>query len=132
MSQISRFILQAATANLTIEYIEKGSTTKNSTEKETAEKSTHLSYEYLRAFSPAQIASKQIIGNKKLVRLNNIENVGKHGFRLNFNDDHSCIYTAEYFDELNENFVENWQKYENLLANNKMTREAKIDILNLS
>ena len=118
MSKITRFILQTKAASLTIECADKTP--------------AQLSYEYLRVFSPAQIASKQMIGNKKLVVLNHIENVGKHGFRLNFNDDHSCIFTAAYFDELLENHEENWQKYEALLATNKMTREAKIDILNLS
>lgn len=118
MTTITRFVLHTKSHNLTIE--------TNQQEQ------WQLSYEYLRFFSPAQIASKQVIGNKKLVQLNTIENVGKHGFRLNFDDNHSCIFTFDDFVSLTTNQERNWQKYEELLSSNKMTREAKIDIVNLS
>lgn len=118
MTIITRFVLHTKSYHLTIETNQQ--------------EPWQLSYEYLRVFSPAQIASKQVIGNKKLVQLNTIENVGKHGFRLNFDDHHSCIFTLDDFVNLTTNQERNWQKYEELLANHKMTREAKIDILNLS
>lgn len=118
MTTITRFVLHTKSHNLAIDTNQQ--------------EPWQLSYEYLRVFSPAQIASKQVIGNKKLVQLKTIENVGKHGFRLNFDDDHSCIFTLDDFVNLTKNQSRNWQKYEELLASNKMTREAKIDIVNLS
>lgn len=119
MVSISRFVLQKNNTALTID---------------TDEPTTQWQFncEYLRVFTPAQIASKEIIGNKKGVALNSIENVGKHGFRLNFNDDHSCIFDIETFIDLAQYYDRNWQKYLELLSENKLTREARIDILNLS
>ncbi len=119
MVNITRFILQKNNTALTIE-----------TEQPTTQ--WQFNCEYLRAFSPAQVASQQVISHKKGVRLNTIENVGKHGFRLNFNDDHSCIFTHDTFVQLAEHHDSNWQKYLSLLAENKLSREEKIDILNLS
>ena len=119
MVNITRFILQKNNTALTIE-----------TNEPTIQ--WQFNCEYLRVFTPAQVASQQVISHKKGVALNTIENVGKHGFRLNFSDDHSCIFTTDTFIQLAEHHDTNWQNYLSLLTEHKLSREERIDILNLS
>lgn len=115
---ISDFILQPASLSLVIK---------------TEQESWVLNYEYLRVYSPMQQASKQkLIGHKKAVRLIAIEVVGKHGYRFCFDDSHSFITNDKVLIELAQNYQDNWQHYLALLEKNNVSREAKIDIVNLS
>lgn len=115
---ISDFILQPSSRSLVIK---------------TQQQCWVLSYEYLRVYSPAQQASKQkLIGHKKEVKLINIEVVGKHGYRFCFDDSHSFIINDNVLIELAQNYQDNWQTYLAFLEKNNISREAKIDIVNLS
>ena len=93
-----------------------------------------LDFEYLRVFTPRQQQSAKqqtVIANKKLVQLIAIENVGKHGFRLIFDDQHNAIYTAEYFKLLIKEYDKRWQHYLAELKASGHTREAIINITQL-
>lgn len=115
---ISDFILQPAPLSLVIK---------------TQQQRWVLSYEYLRVFSPMQQANKQkLIGHKKQVCLINIEVVGKYGYRFIFDDGHHFIINDDSLIELAKNAPNNWQTYLALLEENNLSREAKIDIVNLS
>lgn len=99
----------------------------------TQQQSWVVSYEYLRVYSPVQQHSKQpIIGHKKNVKLIAIEAVGKYGYRFNFDDKHSFIASDKILVALAENKEQNWQIYLKALTNQGLTREAQIEIINLS
>ncbi|HBY86021.1 MAG TPA: hypothetical protein DEO86_09115, partial [Colwellia sp.] len=89
--KITRFIIDGALHNLTIEF----SANENIT-------SAQLSFEYLRISSDANSAKKnkagqiQVTSHKKNVLLISIESVAKHGYRLIFDDDHSAIYSEDF------------------------------------
>lgn len=118
----TRFILQPKTKTLLVE-----------NEQDTDNATTwQFSYEYLRVFSIRQAANKTVIANKKQVALENIEHVGKHGYRFIFDDNHSCIFELTDLADLHKNYENNWQNYLTSLLNNNLSREAKIDIVNLS
>ena len=118
MVKITQFTLQSEQHSLMVE---------------TAEQQWQFSYEYLRVYSPAQQAMKQaLVGHKKTVKLLAIESLGSHGFRLIFDDHHNSIFTPKDFQSLAVNFDSNWQKYTKMLGQHHLTREAKIDITNLS
>lgn len=115
---ISDFILQPASLSLVIK---------------TQQQRWILDYEYLRVYSPMQQTNKQkLIGHKKAVRLIAIEVVGKHGYRFCFDDKHSFIANDNVLIELAKNYQDNWQTYLAFLEKNNVSREAKIDVVNLS
>ncbi len=90
-----------------------------------------LSSEYLRVFTPAfSSSSKQqnLVTHKKMVALTAIENVGKHGYRLVFDDQHSNIYSAEYLLLLIREHEQRWQQYLVELGASGHSREAMINI----
>lgn len=93
-----------------------------------------LDFEYLRVFSPnVQKSTKQqtLVTHKKQVLLNTIENVGKHGFRFIFDDQHSAIYTTEYIALLIKEQEQRWQYYLTELKASGHSREAMINITQL-
>lgn len=92
-----------------------------------------LSFEYLRISSPEKSPTKPntpqaIISHKKDVLLINIESVGKHGYRLIFNDSHSAIYGEDYLEIIAVNYDDRWQQYLSALKTSGHSREAMIDI----
>lgn len=91
-----------------------------------------LSYEYLRVMPPLLSNANGPVANKKDVLIYNIENVGKHGYRFIFNDSYTCILNNEDINELIDKHQVYWQQYLDALTAGKLSREAKIDIVNLS
>jgi DUF971 family protein len=89
-----------------------------------------LPFEYLRVCSPLNSA-KQLVAHKKAVQLIRIESVGKHGYRLIFDDGHSAIYSIAYLGELFNNQRSRWAQYLEQLQQSGQSREAKIDIRQL-
>ncbi|MBL4942617.1 MAG: DUF971 domain-containing protein [Colwellia sp.] len=97
-------------------------------------KATTLTFEYLRVFTPSiNNASKPapLVTHKKLVRLNAIENIGKHGYRFIFDDQHSAIYSTEYIALLIKEHDQRWQHYLTELQTSGHSREAMINITQL-
>jgi DUF971 family protein len=92
-------------------------------------KPSQLSYEYLRV--SANEAKKELVSHKRQVKLVAIEPVGKHGFRVSFNDDYSVIFSAEALQALAENYQQRWQQYLTDLQQSGHSREAIIDIKQL-
>ena len=93
-----------------------------------------LSFEYLRVFTPnTQASSKQqdFIAHKKDVALMAIEHVGKHGYRLIFDDNHSAIYSADYITVLMKESKQRWQQYVTALKSSGQSRETSINIKQL-
>ncbi|NMP17223.1 DUF971 domain-containing protein [Thalassotalea sp. Y01] len=92
-----------------------------------------LSYEFLRVYSPneqtsAQGKAKPPVSHKKMVKLMAIEPVGKHGFRLAFDDQHSAIYPHLLLKEYAHNRNRLWHEYVQALEITGHSREAMIDI----
>lgn len=93
-----------------------------------------LPFEYLRVFTPQlNNAAKQktLVTHKKSVALSAIENVGKHGYRFIFDDQHNAIYTFEYLTLLIKEHKQRWQKYLEELKASGHSREAMINITQL-
>lgn len=117
---IKKFIINHHEKNLTI----------NLVNGETA----CLSFEYLRVFTPALPNAKKtpaLISHKKLVILIAIEPIGKHGYRLIFDDQHSEIYSLEYLMLLIKEYPQRWQHYLTELKASGHSREAMINITQL-
>jgi len=89
-----------------------------------------LPFEYLRVFTP-MIKQKVLVSHKKHVILTAIENVGKHGYRLIFDDKHSAIYSTEHIIILINEHTQRWQHYLAELKASGHTREAIIGITQL-
>jgi len=95
-------------------------------------KVTQLSFEYLRVFSPIEGNKQQaLVTHKKAINLTAIENVGKHGYRLVFDDQHSAIYSSDYLKLLIEEQATRWQAYLSELKDSGHSREAMINITQL-
>ncbi len=92
-------------------------------------KEFQLSFEYLRVLSPTLTNKQQaIVSHKKTVKLSTIENVGKHGYRFIFDDQHSAIYSSDYLELLIKEHDQRWQEYLNELKTSGHSREAIINI----
>ncbi len=97
-------------------------------------KAVCLSFEYLRVFTPTiSSPSKQtpLVTHKKMIMLVAIENVGKHGYRLVFDDQHSAIYSAEYLALLIKEYEQRWLHYLTEIQASGHSREAMINITQL-
>lgn len=97
-------------------------------------KAACVSFEYLRVFTPKvdnSTAQQTLVTHKKSVTLSSIENVGKHGYRLIFDDQHSAIYTDEYLKVLINEHKPRWQHYLAQLKASGHSREAMINITQL-
>ena len=117
---IQNFIINTREKSLTVNFING--------------KTACLSFEYLRVFTPKVSDSqkqKTLVTHKKQVILTTIENVGKHGYRLIFDDQHSDIYPAEYVALLIKEYKQRWQHYLNELKASGHSREAMIGITQL-
>jgi len=93
-----------------------------------------LSFEYLRVFTPKTHNSAKkdtLVTHKKSVTVSAIENVGKHGYRFVFDDQHSAIYSIEYLTLLINEHMQRWQHYLTELKASGHSREAMIDITQL-
>lgn len=127
MSKIKRFIVNRATATLSIfdENAEKDSS-----------KAIELSFEYLRVFAPTHDKGKNAgavpqVFNKKQVQLLTIESVAQHGYRFIFDDHHSDIYSADYLQLLADEYQQRWQHYLEHTGTAAKSREATIEIKEL-
>ncbi|TLU64292.1 DUF971 domain-containing protein [Thalassotalea litorea] len=95
-----------------------------------------ISAEFLRVYSPLEQTSvkgkpKPPLSNKKLVAISAIDNVGKHGVRIQFDDGHQAVYRDMLLHEFAHNQNRLWQEYIDALAVTGFTREAKIEITQL-
>ena len=118
--RINRFIINAKQKSLTINF-EQGDT-------------ACVDFEYLRVYTPEQSKSAKqqtSVTNKKNVQLLTIEHVGKHGFRLIFDDQHTAIYSNEYLAVLIKEYKPRWQHYLAELKASGHSREAIINITQL-
>lgn len=115
---ITAFTLNNVDNNLTIAFADS--------------KVAQLSFEYLRVFTPT-LGNKQqaLVGHKKSIKLSAIENVGNHGYRLIFDDQHSAIYATDYLKQLINEHDQRWQHYLTELKNSGHSRDAIIDITQL-
>jgi DUF971 family protein len=93
-----------------------------------------LSFEYLRVFTPSNNnLAKQgtLVTHKKEETLSLIENLGKHGYRFIFDDQHSAIYSEGYLTQLIQEYEQRWQHYQDELKASGHSREALINIKQL-
>mgnify|MGYP000084724828 CR=1 FL=1 len=93
-----------------------------------------LPFEYLRVFTPQLNSSAKqqpLVTHKKTITLSAIENVGKHGYRFIFDDQHSAIFTYEYLKLLINEQEQRWQHYLTELKASGHSREAMINITQL-
>ena len=124
--KINHFIIDKAEKHLTVEFTIKEETSTIS-----------LSFEYLRISSPENSAKKMksgqiaVISHKKNVILLNIEHVGKYGYRIIFDDEHSAIYSDNYIHSLAVEHDMRWQTYLEELKSSGHSREAMINIKQL-
>jgi len=117
---IKQFTINNNERNLTIDLV-KG-------------KAACLSFEYLRVFTPTvSNPPKQLplVTHKKVVMLVAIEYVGKHGYRLVFDDQHSAIYSTEYLALITKEYEQRWQHYLTEIQTSGHSREAMINITQL-
>ena len=119
MTEITDFVLDPSTRTLMVTF--------NNTE------TFNLSFEFLRVLSPNAPKGKPgaappLVTHKKQVELITIEAVGKHGYRLLFDDQHWAIYSLDLFKELAQNHDVLWQHYLDEIKNSGHSREAMIDI----
>ena len=121
---IKKFTLNKEKNTLIIEFINKK--TKITT--------LDFSFEFLRVFSPTPAKGKQtpLVCHKKQVKLVAIEPVGKHGYRFVFDDDHSEIYDNEYLQRISKQQEQLWSQYLDAIKQSGHSREAMIDITQLS
>ena len=95
-------------------------------------KVSQLSFEYLRVCSSVTDNKQQVlVAHKKSIILSTIENVGKHGYRLVFDDQHSAIYSSDYLELLIKEHDQRWQHYLSELKDSGHSREATINITQL-
>jgi len=115
---ITGFIINNTENNLTINIVNS--------------KVFQLSFEYLRVFSPSTEKQQQaLVSHKKAITLTTIENVGKHGYRFIFDDQHTAIYSSDYLEVLVKEYDQRWQQYLSELKSSGHSREAMIDITQL-
>ncbi|SEL58428.1 DUF971 family protein [Colwellia chukchiensis] len=124
MSDIKRFIIDQAAANLALQFDD------DNPQRET---NFTLSFEYLRVFAPTDDKGQSsrfppAVYHKKQVQLLKIESVAKHGYRLLFDDGYSGIYSPDYLLMLATQFQQHWQQYLNSTSNAINSREATIAI----
>lgn len=117
MSSITRFIIDSRQRMLTVELSETAT--------------WEFPVEYLRVIDIKGInanAKQALVANKKEVQLCGIESVGKHGYRLCFDDDYHVILNEQEFKQLHDQEDTLWQAYLDAIKNSGLTRETAIDI----
>ena len=93
-----------------------------------------LSFECLRVLTPVShnnSKQKSLVTHKKNVLVTRVENVGKHGYRLIFDDQHNAIYSDDYLTLLTSEHETRWQRYLAELKASGHSREAIIGITQL-
>lgn len=117
MTDITQFILSTSSDRLSIKFQD--------------DQKFNLSFEYIRVFSPQKPAAKPgastVVSHKKQVKLLKIESVGKHGYRLIFDDQHQAIYSQELLLQLCLQQESNWQQYLDEIQAGGHSREAMIN-----
>jgi DUF971 family protein len=117
MSSITRFNIDSRQRMLTVELSETAT--------------WEFPMEYLRVIDLNGIttsAKQTLVTNKKEVQLNNIESVGKHGYRLCFDDNYQVILNEQEFKQLHAQQETLWLAYLDAIKNSGLTRETAIDI----
>lgn len=134
MGKINRFVINKKTASLTLIFdnVIHQDTAHLDSNKD-GNKTMGLSFEYLRVYAPTDdkdqpTGSTPKVYHKKQVKLLNIESVGKHGYRLIFDDNHSNIYDADYLHLLCDEYQQRWQHYLQSASTAINNREATIEI----
>lgn len=118
MTEVTQFVLCTSSNHLTIMFSD--------------ESKYNVSYEFLRVLSPSKPAGKTGANNatvchKKTVKLLKIESVGKHGYRMIFDDQHQAIYSQELLLQLCQNHNQLWQQYLDDIKANGLSREGMIN-----
>lgn len=95
----------------------------------------NYSFEFLRVFSPSEWKKSQPatpkVFHKKQVKLTRIESVGKHGYRLLFDDTYQDLFSAEYLIDMASQHQALWSKYLEQTNNAANNREQAINIKQL-
>ena len=99
----------------------------------------HLPAEYLRVFSPSAEVRGHGKGQevlqygKRRVLIQGIQKAGNYAIRITFNDGHdSGIFTWDYLYELGEGYTDNWISYLGRLHEAGQSREAGVQVVNLT
>ncbi len=96
-----------------------------------------FSMEFLRVIDPSNAAltpnkkATQVVSNKKQVLLTTVESIGKHGYRLVFDDGFQTLIDESAFLLLNQHKETLWQTYLEAIKESGFTREATIEIKSL-
>ncbi|MDG2145715.1 MAG: DUF971 domain-containing protein [Porticoccaceae bacterium] len=99
----------------------------------------HLPAEYLRVFSPSAEVRGHGKGQevlqygKRQVLIQGIQQAGNYAIQITFNDGHdSGIFTWDYLYELGEGYTDNWISYLGRLHEAGQSREAGVQVVNLT
>jgi DUF971 family protein len=99
----------------------------------------HLPAEYLRVFSPSAEVRGHGKGQevlqygKRQVLIQGIQQAGNYAIQITFNDGHdSGIFTWDYLYELGEGYTDNWIGYLGRLHEAGQSREAGVQVVNLT
>jgi len=127
MSTILKFILNTPSKALDVHFTSTTSQQNNI---------ISLSFEYLRIFSPSELSKTKAnndgsplipeVFHKKNVTIIAIESVGKHGYRIIFDDNHQDIFSSEELLHLSVQFEQYWPLYIKSLSTTH-SREASIN-----
>lgn len=92
-----------------------------------------LTYEYLRIFSPSELNKAKPNKNspfipkvfhKKNITIIAIESVGKHGYRVLFDDSHHDIFSSDDLLTLSQQFEQCWPLYIKSLSSTNSREES--------
>ena len=99
----------------------------------------HLPAEYLRVLSPSAEVRGHGKGQevlqygKRQVLIQGIQKAGNYAIQITFNDGHdSGIFTWDYLYELGEGYTDNWISYLGRLHEAGQSREAGVQVVNLT
>jgi DUF971 family protein len=99
----------------------------------------HLPAEYLRVLSPSAEVRGHGKGQevlqygKRQVLIQGIQQAGNYAIQITFNDGHdSGIFTWDYLYELGEGYTDNWISYLGRLHEAGQSREAGVQVVNLT
>tara|TARA_B100001059_G_scaffold82987_1_gene81044 strand:+ start:84 stop:470 length:387 start_codon:yes stop_codon:yes gene_type:complete len=99
----------------------------------------HLPAEYLRVFSPSAEVRGHGKGQevlqygKRQVLIQGIQQAGNYAIQITFNDGHdSGIFTWDYLYELGEGYTDNWISYLGRLHEAGQSREAGVQVVDLT
>ena len=131
MSAILKFILNAKQKTLGV-HLNNNTSSQNHI--------ISLSYEYLRIFSPSELSKIAKTNNalsipevfhKKDITITFIESVGKHGYRIVFDDGYNDTFSGDELLNLAKQFDQYWPIYINSLSSAN-SREASINFKSIT